>query len=134
MWSGDNDWLPGEGGHNWDLRETPDLIVEEVTISLIPGGLPRYWRAMEEFGTAVLSLPRRDILATWQAMTGRLHVVVSYGVFCSMADRDAFRAAARENDAQIEFDKAVHDIVIESDSTLLRPVRVSEMSPMFMFD
>ena len=123
-----------EREHNRDLRKTPDLIVEESTISLIPGGLPRYWRAMEEFGPAVLSLPRRDILATWQAMTGRLHVVVSYGVFCSMADRDAFRAAARENDAQIEFDKAVHDIVIESDSTLLRPVRVSEMSPMFMFN
>ena len=89
---------------------------------------------MEEFGSALLSLPRRDLLATWRAVTGRLHVVVSYGVFCSMADGDAFRAAAQQNDAKIEFDKAVHDIVIDNGSTLLRPVRVPEMSPMFMFD
>ena len=67
-------------------------------------------------------------------VTGRLHVVVSYGVFCSMADRDTFRAAARQNDAKIEFDNAVHDIVIDNDSNLLRLVRVTEMSPMFMFD
>ena len=63
-----------------------------------------------------------------------MHVVISYEVFCSMADRDAFRAAAQQNDAKIKFDKAVHDIVIENGSTLLRPVRVPEMSPMFMLD
>ena len=134
LWSDDNDWLPGEGGRNWDLRENPDLVVEESTISLIPGSLPRYWGAMEEFNSVILSLPWRYILATWQAMTGRLHVVVAYEVFCSMADRDAFRTAVRDNDAKIDFDKAVHDIVIKNDSTLLRPVRVSEMSPMFMLD
>ena len=134
LWSDDNDWLPGEGGHKWNLRETPDLIVEESTISLVPGGLLRYWTAMEEFGSAVLSSRRRDILATWQAMTGRLHVVVSYEVFCSMADRDEFRTVVGDNDAKIAFDKAVHDIVIENESTLLRPVRVSEMSPMFVLD
>ena len=51
-----------------------------------------------------------------------------------MGDRDAFRAVAQQNDAKIEFDKAVHEIVIDNGSTLLRPVRVPEMTPMFMFD
>ena len=134
LWSGDNDWLPGSRMRNWDLCESPDLIVEETTISLIPGGLPRYWAAMEEFGPTMLSPPRRDILATWYAMTGRLHVVDSYVVFRSMADRETLRAAARKNDARIAFNKAVREIVIAHDTTFLRPVRVSEMSPMFMLD
>ena len=134
LWSGENDWLPGAGGHNWDLRESPDLIVEESTITLVPGGLPRYWAAMGEFGSATPSPPRREILATWQAMTGRLHVVVSYAVYRSMADRDAFRAAARGNDATKAFDDAVRDAVVAHETAFLRPVRVSEMSPMFVFD
>ncbi len=134
LWSGENDWLPGAGGHNWDLRETPDLIVEETTIALVPGGLPRYWAAIEEFGSALPSPPRRDILATWHAMTGRLHVVVSYAVFRSMADRDALRAAARENDATVDFDNAVRDAVVAQETAFLRPVRVSQMSPMFALD
>ena len=134
LWSRDNDWLPGAGGLNWDLRETPDLIVEETTISLIPGGLTRYWAAMDEFGSTMLSSPRRDMLATWHSMTGRLHVVVSYVVYRSMADRDALRTAARENDATIAFDNAVRDIVIGHDTTILRPVHVSAMSPMFVLD
>ncbi len=134
LWSDENDWLPGPSGHNWDLRETPDLIVEETTVALVPGGLPRYWAAMAEFGSVLPSPPRRDILATWQAMTGRLHVVVSYAVFRSMADRDALRAAARENDATIAFDDAVRDAVVAHETAFLRPVRVSEMSPMFALD
>ena len=67
-------------------------------------------------------------------MTGRLHVVVSYAVFRSMADRDALRAAARENDATIAFDDAVRDAVVAHETAFLRPVRVSEMSPMFALD
>ena len=64
-------------------------------------------------------------------MTGRLHVVVSYAVFRSLADRDALRAAARENEATIAFDDAVRDAVVAHETAFLRPVRVSEMSPMF---
>ncbi len=134
LWSGENDWLPDTGGHNWDIRETPDLIVEETTVALVPGGLPRYWAAMEEFGSAPPSPPRRDLLATWQAMTGRLHVVVSYTVFRSMSDRDALHAAARGNDATIAFDDAVRDVVVAQETAFLRPVRVPEMSPMFVLD
>ena len=30
LWSAGEDWLPGAGGRKWDLRETPDLMVEET--------------------------------------------------------------------------------------------------------
>ena len=134
LWSGDHDWLPNSGGRIWDLRETPGLIIEETTISMVPGGLPRYWKAMEEFGATMPSPPRNDILATWHALTGRLHVVVSYVVFRSMADRDAFRATALRSDAKNAFDDAIRDVVVAHETAFLRPVRVSEMSPMFVLD
>ena len=131
LWSGGRDWLPGTGGHQWDLRESPDLIVEETTVTLVPGGLPRYWAALEE---SAASPPRPDILATWHALTGRLHVVVSYAVFRSMADRDAGHAAARASDAVAAVDDAVRDVVVARESALLRPVRLQEMSPLFVIE
>ena len=118
----------------WDLRETPDLIVEETTVTLVPGGLPRYWAAMEEFGSELPAPPRHDRLATLHAMTGRLHVVVSYTVFPSMADRDAFHEEARASNATIAFDNAIRDAVAAHETAFLRPVRVPEMSPMFGLD
>lgn len=126
LWSGGRDWLPGAGGHEWDLRDTPDLIVEETTVALAPGGLARYWAARPP--------PRGDMLATWHSMTGRLHVVVSYAVFATMAERDACHAASRESDVSIAFDDAVRDVVVARETALLRPVRVSEMSPLFVID
>ena len=133
LWSAGEDWLPGAGGRKWDLRETPDLMVEETTVALAPGGLPRYWAAMEELGSPP-SPRERDMLATWHAMTGRLHVVVGYAVFHSMADREACHAAARESDAMAAFDDAVRDVVVARETALLRPVRVAEMSPLFAID
>ena len=134
LWSGDNDWLPGPGGHVWDLREIPDLIIEETTVTLVPGGLPRYWAAMEEFGSELPAPPRHDRLATLHAMTGRLHVVVSYTVFPSMADRDAFHEESRTGDATIAFDNSIRDAVVAIETAFLRPVGVPEMSPMFGLD
>ncbi len=134
LWSGAEDWLPGAGGPKWSLRDSPDLIVEETTVALVPGGLARYWAAMAEHGLAATSALRHDTLATWHALTGRQHVVVSYTVFESMAERDARHAATRANDALATFDDAVGDAIVERRTAFLRPVRVAEMSPLFAID
>ena len=89
---------------------------------------------MEEYGLAATSALRRDTLATWHALTGRQHVVVSYTVFGSMAERDACHAAARARDALAAFDDAVGDAIVERQTAFLRPVRVPEMSPLFVID
>lgn len=134
LWSGGADWLPGPGGRKWDLRETPDLVVEESTVALVPGGLPRYWAAMAEMGAEPVSPSKRDMLATWHSTTGRLHRVVGYAVFPSMAERDAYLTASRANERLATFDAAVRDIVLSRETALLRPVCVAEMSPMFAVD
>jgi hypothetical protein len=134
LWSGENDWLPGPERQLWDLRTSPDLIVEESTVSLAPGGLPRFWSAMKEFGPEIPSAPKNDRLATWHAMTGRLHMVVSYTVFASMADREALLDARRSARATAAFAEAVRDVVVSNETAYLKPVPVAEMSPMFLLD
>jgi len=109
------------------------MIFEETTVTLVPGGLPHHWAAMEDFSSDLTAPPRHDRLAALHAKTGRLHVVVSYTVFRPMADRDAFHENARANDVTVEFDDAIRDTVVAHETAFLRPVRVPEMSPMFDF-
>lgn len=128
LWNGTTDWLPGSDGAKWDL--TPDLIVEEQSVALRPGGLIAYWDAMEEFGLTATAPLRRNTLASWFALTGRQHVVVSYQVYESMAERDACHAEV-DSPAMVEFNASTGDLVQSRETRLLRPVRVPEMSPLF---
>jgi hypothetical protein len=128
LWNDAADWLPATGGAKWDL--TPDLIVEEQSVALRPGGLIAYWDAMEKSGLAATAPLRKNTLATWFALTGRQHVVVSYQVFESMAERDACHAEA-DNPAMAEFNASTGDLVQSRETRLLRPVPVPEMSPLF---
>ncbi|MDE0057709.1 MAG: NIPSNAP family protein, partial [Defluviicoccus sp.] len=131
LWHGETDWLPGTGRERWDLGEMPDLVVEETMEALRPGGLVAYWRAMEACGLEATAPLRRDTVATWWSMTGRLHVVASYRLFASLAERERCRREAADGAAMAAFDEALRPILRERTTTLLRPVRVPQMSPLF---
>ena len=131
LWHGETDWLPGPGKERWDLREMPDLVVEETLEAFRPGGLPAYWQAMEESGLQATASLRGDTIATWWSMTGRLHVVASYRLFSSVADREECRQEANGLPAMAAFNEALRPILRERTTTLLRPVRVPQMSPLF---
>ena len=131
LWHGETDWLPGPGQERWDLREMPDLLVEETLEALRPGGLPAYWEAMAACGLEATAPLRRDTIATWSSMTGRLHVVASYRLFSSIADREERRREAGAGPAMAAFNEALRPILRERTTTLLRPVRVPQMSPLF---
>ncbi len=131
LWHGETDWLPGPGKERWDLREMPDLVVEETLEAFRPGGLPAYWQAMEECGLEATASLRRDTIATWWSMTGRLHVVASYRLFSSLTDREECRREANGSAAMAAFNEALRPILRERTTTLLHPVRVPQMSPLF---
>ncbi len=129
LWNAAADWLPGPGAERWKL--TQELIVEEHSVSLRPGGLIGWWDAMNATGLAATAPLRKDPLASWVALTGRQHVVVSYNVFATMEARDAAHAEA--SSAMAGFQEAVRDLIVARETRLLRPVPVPEMSPMFRF-
>lgn len=131
LWHGETDWLPGPGKERWDLREMPDLVVEEMLKAFRPGGLPAYWQAMEQSGLQAIAPLRGDTIATWWSMTGRLHVVASYRLFSSVADREERRREADGLAAMAAFNEALRPILRERTTTLLRPVCVPQMSPLF---
>ncbi len=131
LWHGETDWLPGPGQERWDLREMPDLVVEETLEAFKPGGLPVYWQAMTECGLEATAPLRRDTIATWSSMTGRLHVVASYRLFSSLTEREERRREASEGTAMAAFNEALRPILRERTTTLLRPVPVPQMSPLF---
>ena len=131
LWHGETDWLPGPGKERWDLREMPDLVVEETLEAFRPGGLRAYWQAMEDCGLEASAPLRRDTIATWWSMTGRLHVAASYRLFSSLADREECRREANGSAAMAAFNEALRPILRERTTTLLRPVRVPQMSPLF---
>ncbi len=131
LWSEGNDWLPGSGNARWDLADQPDLVVEETEIALRPGGLALYWEAMKESGLEATAPLRAQTMATWFAMTGRLHRVLGYRVFASPADRDARHAEAAAAKAMAAFDAATRAAVVSRVSTLMRPAPIAQMSPLF---
>ena len=131
LWHGEADWLPGPGRERWDLGEMPGLVVEETLEALKPGGLPAYWQAMEDCGLEATAPLRRDTIATWWSMTGRLHVVASYRLFGSLDEREERRREAAEGAATAAFNEALRPILRERTTTLLRPVPVAPMSPLF---
>jgi hypothetical protein len=131
LWSDGNDWLPGPGKTLWDLAKQPDLVVEETEIWMRPGGLPVFWDATDRFGLEATAPLRNDTLATWFAMTGRLHRVLTYRVFPSIAERDAALTQAGESPAMASFEEAIEAATVSRTATLLRPVTVREMSPLF---
>lgn len=132
LWNETADWLPGPGGAKWDL--TPELIIEEQSVALRPGGLIPFWDAMNACGMAATEPMRGNLLATWTALTGRQHVVVSYHVYGSMRERDARHDEAADSPAMAEFAAAIHDLAQSRESRLLRPVPVQRMSPLFVIE
>ena len=131
LWSDGNDWLPDPGNERWDLAARPDMVVEETEIAMRPGGLLVFWQAMETIGLEATAPLRNQTLGTWFSMTGRLHRMLGYRVFDSPAERDARHAEAAESKEMSAFEAAIRDAVLSQHTTLLRPVPVAPMSPLF---
>lgn len=130
LWMGGRDWQPVKSAPLWDMAANPGLIVEETASYMVPGGLADYWPAVAARPDAALG-PADRRLAVWFALTGRLHGAIRYRVFLSHGER----AAALERDAADPeaqaFANSVGPLIASEQVSILRPVQVPEMSPLF---
>ncbi|NKB49063.1 MAG: hypothetical protein GKS02_06825 [Alphaproteobacteria bacterium] len=130
LYGAGRDWRPG-GTTLADLQRVPNLLVEEQTISLVPGGLPKYWAAYEEHALAAISPLETNWIGCFFILIGGLHQVFNFWYFDDMADRQRRHNAVAMNPRWQAFLDQIRPLVVGRDSKLMTPAPVSDMSPLF---
>jgi hypothetical protein len=124
------DWRPGDAPLA-DMARLPNLLVEEQTISLAPGGLPKYWAAYEEFALAAISPLKLNLIGCFFNLIGRLHQVSHFWFFDDMGDRQRRHNAVAMDPRWREFLDQTQPLVVSQESKLMTPAPVPDMSPLF---
>jgi hypothetical protein len=124
------DWRPGQAKAG-DLAGALDTLVEEQTLSLLPGSLPKYWDACARFGIAAQRPLQGNLLGCFFTLIGQLHEVVHFWQFDSLAQRDRLHGLVADSAEGRAFAEAIRPLATAQRTRLTRPVRVAEMSPLF---
>jgi len=130
LYGADRDWRPGQPPLA-DLQRLPNLLVEEQSISLVPGGLPKYWAAYEELALAAVSPLETNWIGSFFTLIGPLHTVFNFWYFDDMADRQRRHNAVAMNPRWHEFLDQIRPLVVAQESKLMTPAPVPDMSPLF---
>lgn len=130
LWGDGRDWRAG-APQVGDLSARPDTIVEEQTLSLLPGSLPKYWQAYADHGVEGTGALLDNLLGCFFTLIGPLHQVVHLWRFDDFAERERQHAAVARNASWQAFSDIVQPMAVDQKSRLTQPVSVSEMSPLF---
>ncbi len=130
LWGDGRDWRPGDAPLA-DRARLPDMLIEEQAISLVPGGLPKYWAAYEELALAAISPLLTNLIGCFFTLIGRLHQVFHFWYFDDMADRQRRHNAVAINPRWPEFLERIRPLVVAQQSKLMTPAPVADMSPLF---
>ena len=129
MWGGGHDWLPESGAKLTGL--SADVVVEERSFQLRPGGIPAFVEACNACGIAALSGLADRSIGAFMSMTGPLHNITLWWWFENTGEREA-RVAALTADADWQaFITAIAPLLADRSSLLLTPRPIPEMSPLF---
>ena len=129
LWAGEKDWLPETGATLAPL--TGDVVVEERTFQLRPGGVPAFVAACEAHGVRALAPLSDRTIGAFVSAIGPLHQVALWWWFRDGAERDARLAALVGNSDWRDFLAEIAPALTDQTSLLLQPRPVPEMSPLF---
>lgn len=129
MWGGGMDWLPETGSRLAPL--TGELVVEERSFQLRPGGIPAFVEACNESGIAALSGMQDRAIGAFMSMVGPLHNVTLWWWFENVADREARHGELADNADWRKFIATITPLLTDQSSLLMTPRPVPEMSPLF---
>ncbi len=124
------DWRPGDGILA-NMAQLPGMLVEERTLSLVPGALPAYWDACRAHAMPALSPLLPNLIGTFYTLVGKLHEVVSYWHFDDYRDRRRRHDAVTLDPRWQTFNEEIRPLVVNQESKLMTPAPVPEMSPLF---
>ncbi|MAM68307.1 MAG: hypothetical protein CMM12_06080 [Rhodospirillaceae bacterium] len=129
LWGGGNDWLPDNGQRLATL--SGDVVVEERSFQLRPGGIPMFIEACNETGIAALRQMEDRAIGAFMSMVGPLHNVTLWWWYENAAERDARQAALAEDGDWRVFIQSITPLLTDQSSLLLTPRPIPEMSPLF---
>lgn len=130
LWGEGRDWRAGDTVIG-DLAVAPKTIVEEQTLSLLPGSLPKYWEAYAKHGIEALEPLADRLIGCFFTLIGPLHQVVHLWRFDDYADRDHRHAEVAAHDGWRVYSELVKPMAVGQKIRLTRPVNVAPMSPLF---
>lgn len=130
LWGNGNDWLPG--AKVWlDAAATPEMLIEETTLVMVPGSLPAYWSTYRELLAAAEPSATQHLVGAFFTLVGRQHQVVHYRAYPSLAACRAHRQTLADHASWRAFMSSVAAMTVSNDAKLLAPAPIAEMSPLF---
>jgi hypothetical protein len=130
LWLQDTPALPEELGAHDELEATELIVVEEI-LDFVPGGLPAFWDAYQQFFSGAGELANRYVMGSLVSLIGRLHRVLTYRCFRSLAQAREHAIALRSDPHWQVFAQRSRDAVVASQTALLSPSPVPEQRSLF---
>jgi NIPSNAP len=124
------DWLPGQSTLG---KMNANWLITETTTNLFPGSLPKLWQAARDARLEADPVASAHLFGTFYSLVGRLHQVITYRYYPSLDARETHRVALAENKTWRGFIDIVGSLSAQSETKLLRPAQVAQMSPLFQF-
>ncbi|MCC6472140.1 MAG: NIPSNAP family protein [Burkholderiales bacterium] len=128
LWGEARDWITGEAPIA-ERASHPRLLVEEETLVLQPGALPRSWEACRS--RLETSGPPERLIGCFYTLVGQQHQVTQYRWHTDADAREASCRKEREAGAGASFVEAIRPLVMSEQVTLLRPAPAAALTPLF---
>ncbi|CAE6841535.1 NIPSNAP family protein [Paraburkholderia domus] len=128
-WGSGHDWLASQGPLFNAPRHTG--IVEETTLSFAAGGVPACWNAFRQHALAEDPAAMEGLFGGFSSVVGALNQVLLYRYFPDVEGWSSHRAALQESARWIGFLRSLAPLTVGSNSRLLNPSPVADMSPLF---
>jgi len=114
---------------NGDIADT---VVTETTMQLLPGGLPTYWAAYEQYCKDDYELSRFNLIGTYVVFVGGpLHVVREYRWFEGVDAWQRFASQSAESAARHRFVDSYRDLVTAFRTVYMKPAPLPSYRSLF---
>ena len=109
---------------------TTCVVVEQI-VDLFPGGLVPYWDGYREYGIGPGDIAGQGLLGIMVSLVGRLHRVIHYRCFPTLADAHDHDVALKADARWRSFVGCNQSIAAGSRTSLLRPSRLASRRSFF---
>ena len=117
-----------------DLNNLTSLLIEQLTVSLLPGTLNKYWECYEEHALPCLTPLETNQFGSFYTLVGQLHKVYHVWYYDDMLDKERRINAVLMDPRWNVFLEKIQPLVVSREIKYMKPAPVKEMSPLFIID